>query len=321
MNSPQAVQQGGVTQPCVACKIRKKQNRYLKEQLTELEKEYHLLYNAKIKLETQLETLQDMLHREEKERQNLTSMTVVPKLKEVITLIESNNKADEYSGAQQMLKKMNDLLHEQPRYDVPRRKFHNSFGYSMLSLFSDTSSVVDIAAEEETARHNGTANDSSTISATQNGENSNNSAPVVSNTKMDKPMPPTKATIRSKTHAASHTAAGKEHVKITAFQSQVLEDITAREPLKELLPRTFRSDSTPASDWNKTRSAPLRKPRHNSASGATESSTKQEDLSQRRRKLTCPPSQTYFQQSTELQSRLEQQRKKIESSCEIAENH
>ena len=191
----------------------------------------------------------------------------------------------------------------------------------MLSLFSDTSSVVDITAEEETARHNGTANDISTIPATQNGENSNNSASVVSNTKMDKPMPPTKVTIRSKTPAASHTAAGKEHVKITAFQSQVLEDITAREPLKELLPRTFRSDSTPASDWNKTHSAPLRKPRHNSASGATESSTKQEDLSQRRRKLTCPPSQTYFQQSTELQSRLEQQRKKIESSCEIAENH
>ena len=54
----------------------------------ELEKEYHLLYNAKTQFETQLETLQDMLHREEKDRQNLTSMIVVPRLKEVITLIE-----------------------------------------------------------------------------------------------------------------------------------------------------------------------------------------------------------------------------------------
>ena len=299
------VPQGGVAEPCVACKIRKKQNRQLKEQLIELDKEYQLLHIAKIKIETHLEALQDMLQREEKERQSLTSMhtVIVPKLQEIITLIESGNRTvSEPSGAQHMLKKMSDLMHEQ----VSRRKFRSSFGYSMQSLFSDTSSVVDIAGEEEIARHNGTTNGTTngtnSIPAIQNGTDSGKSVdvPVVSNTKKVKPIPPTKVTIRSKEPVETpRTTATKEHLHI-------------------------RSDSTPASDWNKIRSGPVRKPRHHSVSGTTENSTKHihDDLSQslnvgeRKRKLTCPPvpgSQAYFVQSDELQSRLEKQRKKIES--------
>ena len=287
---------------------------------------YHLLYNAKIKIETQLETLQDQLQREERERQNLTSTFIVPKLQEVITLIESHNRVLEPSGAQQTLKRMNDLMHEQARRDVPRRKFRNSFGYSMQSLFSDTSSVVDIAGEEETARQNGTNNDTNTIiPATQHGTDSDKSVPVI-NAKKDKPMTIIiRGRERTETPAVQNPQADKEHLRVTPFQSQ--EDATA----KEIPHKPIRCDSTPASDWNKTRSALVKKPRHHSVSGATENSTKhtQEDLShslksgERRRKLTYPPgqgSQAYLQ-SDELQSKLEQQRKRIESSCEVIEKH
>ena len=322
INSPQTVPQGGVSQPCVACKMLKKQNRQLKEQLIELDKEYHLLYNAKIKIETQLETLQDQLQREERERQNLTSTFIVPKLQEVIALIESHNRALEPSGAQQTLKRMNDLMHEQARHDVPRKKFLNSFGYSMQSLFSDTSSMVDIAGEEETARQNGTYNDTNTIPATQHGTDSDKPVPIC-NAKKDKPVTiPAMGIVRGREHtetpAVPNLQADKEHLRVTPFQSQ--EDV----PHKI---KPIRCDSTPASDWNKTRSAPVRKPRHHSVSGATVNSTKHthEDLKagERRKKLTYPPvqgSQAYLQ-SDELQSKLEQQRKRIESSCEVIENH
>lgn len=301
----------------------KKQNRQLKEQLIELDKEYQLLYNAKIKIETQLDMLQDQLQREERERQNLTSTFIVPKLQEVITLIESHNRALEPSGAQQTLKRMNGLMHEQARRDVPRRKFCNSFGYSMLSLFSDTSSVVDMAGEEETARQNGPNNDTNTIPATQHGTDSDKSVPVT-NVKKDKPMTiPAMGIVRGREY--TERPADIEHLRVTPFQSQ--EDVTA----KEIPHKPIRCDSTPASNWNKTRSAPVRKPRHHSVSGATENSTKhtQEDLShslksgERRRKLTYPPVQGFqaYLQSDELQSKLEQQRKRIESSCKVIENH
>ena len=305
----QAVPQVGVSQPCVACKVLRKQNRQLKEQLIDLDKEYHLLYNAKIKIETQLETLQDQLQREERERQNLSSTLIVPKLQEVITLIEMRNRATEPSGAQQTLKRMSDLMHEQVKPDVPRRKFHSSFGYSMLSLFSDTSSV---AGEEETARQNATSSDTITIPATNHGNDSDKSVSIA-NTKKDKPiMTPAHTEI-------PNPQADRER---TPFQSQ--EDVITT---KERPHKPIRCDSTPESDWNKTRSAPARKPRHHSVSGATENSTKpiHEDLSHsftRGRKLTYPTvkgSQAYLQ-GDELQSRLEQRRKKIEASCELVEN-
>ena len=306
----------------------KKQNRQLKEQLTELDRENQLLYNAKIKIETQLETLQDQLQKEERDRQNLASMFIVPKLQEVITLIESHNRAVEPSGAQQTLKRMNDLINEQTRHDVSRRKFRNSFGFSMLSLFSDTSSIVDIAGEEETGRQNGIANVPGTTPATQYGADSLNKSAPVNNTKNGKPMTmPAMDMVRDRerteTHAAPSPQADREHLKATPFRSQ---------DAKETPHKPIRCDSTPASDWNKSHSAPVRKPRHHSVSGATENSTKNvlhEDLSQsfktgeRRRKLTYPPgpvqgSQSYLQ-SDELQSKLEQQRKRIESSYNVLE--
>lgn len=301
----QAVPQGGASQPCVACKIRKKQNRLLKEQLTELDKEYHLLYNAKIKLETQLETLQDQLQREDRERQHVTSTIVVPKLQEVITLLERSNAVAEISGAQQTLKRMNDLMHEQTRHDVPRRKFRSQLGYSMLSLFSDTSSVVDVAGEEETARQNGATSDTNTIPTPQNGTDPDKST--------DTSMNPTKVKARSK--EKPHSPASKELLKTAPFQLQ--EDVTASEQVKEVPQKSIRSDSTPASHWSKSHSAPGRKLRHHSVSGASEKS--HEDLSQslkvgeRKRKMTCPPisgSQAY---RDELQSKLDKQLKKIES--------
>ena len=302
----QAVPQGGVSQPCVACKVLKKQNRQLKEQLIELDKEYHHLYNAKVKIETQLETLQDQLQREERERQNLSSTFIVPKLQEVIALIENRNRATEPSGAQQTLKRMSDLMHEQVRPEVPRRKFHSSFGYSMLSLFSDTSSV---AGEEETARQNVTCSDTITIPATHHGRNDSDKSVPIADTKKDKP-------ITTPAHTEIHNPqADRER---TPFQSQ--EDITT----KERPHKPIRCDSTPESDWNKTRSAPARKPRHHSVSGATENSTKP-DLSHSfisGRKLAYPTvkgSQAYLQ-GDELQSRLEQRRKRIEASCELGEN-
>ena len=306
----QAAPQVGVSQPCVACKVLRKQNRLLKEQLIDLDKEYHLLYNAKIKIETQLEMLQDQLQREERERQNLSSTFIVPKLQEVITLIESRNRPTEPSGAQQTLKRMSDLMHEQVRPDVPRRKFHSSFGYSMLSLFSDTSSV---AGEEETARQNATASDTNSIPAITYHVNDSDKSVPIANTQ-DKPI---------------MTPAVDRHTEIpnpqadregTPFQTQ--EDIIA----KEQPHKPIRCDSTPESDWNKTRSAPTRKTRHHSVSGATENSTKpiHEDLSHsfiRGRKLTYPTakgSQAYLQ-GDELQSRLAQRRKRIEASCEAVE--
>jgi hypothetical protein len=305
----QAVPQGSVSQPCVACKVLKKQNRQLKEQLIELDKDYHLLYNAKIKIETQLETLQDQLQREERERQNLSSMFIVPKLQEVITLIESRNRVTEPSGAQQTLKRMNDLMHEQVRHDGPRRKFRSSFGYSMLSLFSDTSSI---AGEEETSRQYATTSDSNTVpnSITHHGTDSDKSVPFT-NTEKDKHI---MTPVTSRHTEKPNPQACKEH---TPFQSQ--EDIA-----KERLHKPIRCGSTPESDWNKTRSAPDPvKKRHHSVSGATENSTKHvhnvKDGSQSfkpRRKLTYPTAPAYLQ-SDELQSRLEHQRKRIEASCEF----
>ena len=291
----------------------------------ELDKDYHLLYDAKIKLETQFEMLQDQLQREENERQNLTSVTVVPRLQEVITLIEQSNRAAEPSGAQQILKKINNLMHEQARHDVRRRNFRSHpFGDSMQSLVSDTSSVADVTVEEEVARNGSATNDIRPVPATQNKISSgkpSKSVPVITNTK---PMTPAKScTAKSTEHAETpaayliqRQAASKERPMIASFQTQDLTE--SKEPPQIHV----RSDSTPASDWNKTHSIP-RKQRHHSVSGASENSIKREDLSQslkqagdRRRKITSPGSHAYLQ-SDELQSRLEKQRKRIESSSEV----
>lgn len=165
--------QGNTTTSCTSCKTLKRQNRQLlkfnselKEQLIELNKDYHQLLEAKIKVEGQLEVLQDQLHEETAEKKNLKQ--IVPDLQRAISLIENScrvSSATATSGAQQTLSRIRDLMREQSKYEKPttvlkRRHIRvhpsdSSKRDSTLSMFSDTSSVAEgsLADEDVIQRH------------------------------------------------------------------------------------------------------------------------------------------------------------------------
>lgn len=111
---------------------------------------------AKIKIEGQLEILQDQLLQEEAEKQRLKR--IVPHLQEAIMLIEVNCRAESpvsTSGAQRTLSRINELIHEQENNEkVIKRRYHlahpsdASKRDSALSTFSDISSVTESADED-----------------------------------------------------------------------------------------------------------------------------------------------------------------------------
>ena len=137
-----------------------KQNSELKDQLTESEKDYQRLHEAKIKIESQLDTLQDQLQQEEDEKQRLKQ--IVPHLQEAIILIEASCRTESAvgtSGAQRTLSRINDLIHEQEKHEkfppVVKRRHHlthpsdASKRDSTLSTFSDISSVTESSLADE----------------------------------------------------------------------------------------------------------------------------------------------------------------------------
>ena len=137
-----------------------KQNSELKDQLTESEKDYQRLHEAKIKIESQLDTLQDQLQQEEDEKQRLKR--IVPHLQEAIILIEASCRTESAvgtSGAQRTLSRINDLIHEQEKHEkfppVVKRRHHlthpsdASKRDSTLSTFSDISSVTESSLADE----------------------------------------------------------------------------------------------------------------------------------------------------------------------------
>ena len=153
--------------PCNACKELKKrirrmqrQNSELTERLCELEKDHQQLQEAKIKVEGQLEILHDQLGQEESERKCLRQ--IVPHLQEAIISIETNCRRESpagTSGAQQTLRRISDLIHNQGKGEklpiVVKRGHHlirssdTSKRDSTLSTYSDTSSVTESSLADE----------------------------------------------------------------------------------------------------------------------------------------------------------------------------
>ena len=155
--------QGNMATPCTLCKelkkrIRKmqKHNSELKDQLTESEKDYQQLQVAKIKIEGQLDILQDQLLQEEAKKRHLKQ--IVPHLQEAIILIEANCRAESpmgTSGAQRTLSRISELIHEQGNNEKVVKIRHHlahpsdaSKRDSALSTFSDISSVTESADED-----------------------------------------------------------------------------------------------------------------------------------------------------------------------------
>ena len=135
-----------------------KQNSELRDQLTN----YQRQLEAKIKIEGQLEILQDQLQQEEAEKQRLKR--IIPHLQEAAVLIEASCRTElavGTSGAQQTLSRINDLIHEQGKHKkfpttVNRRHYlltphpvDASKRDSALSTFSDISSVTESSFTDE----------------------------------------------------------------------------------------------------------------------------------------------------------------------------
>jgi hypothetical protein len=141
-------------------RIRKmhKQNSEFKDQLAD----YQRQLEAKIKIEGQLEILQDQLQQEEADKQHLKR--IIPHLREAAMLIEGSCRTESAtgtSGAQQTLSRINDLIHEQGKHEkyqtaVKRRHYlltpnpiDASKRDSALSTFSDISSVTESSLVDE----------------------------------------------------------------------------------------------------------------------------------------------------------------------------
>ena len=132
-----------------------KQNSELKDQLTD----YQRKLEARIKIEGQLEILQDQLQQEEAEKQRLKR--IIPHLREAAVLIEASCRTElavGTSGAQQTLSRINDLIHEQGKHEkfqsvVKRRQYLHpvdaSKRDSALSNFSDVSSVTESSLADD----------------------------------------------------------------------------------------------------------------------------------------------------------------------------
>ena len=330
--------QDNITLSCAVCRKLKKRNRQLekfntelKEQLIELDKDYRQLLEAKIKVEGQLEILQDQLQQEETEKQNLKG--VIPHLQEAIAQIESSCRAASAtgtSGAQQTLKRIRDLLQEQIKYEkfptvIKRRhiRVRPSDGSrdSILSMFSDTSSVAEspIADEDTILTAPERSRPSTDIgkpvisdlhrSMTQ----SQKSQPNVSSTKYVEPTEP-----------STETATIKE--SCVAIQSQQ-HDLT--KPSKESLQGHIRSESMDTAANKNTKyysNVHPRKARHNSESDVSLKQGRSQSFRHGVRKE--PNSQIRYRAQThgltqgdELSAILNKRREKLESESEDSKQY
>ena len=138
----------------MACKKLKKHNRQLEkkngeltEQVRELAGQCEQQREARIKIETHLETLQEQLAKHEAaDRQNL--IRVVPVMQEAIMLIHKTATADS-SGAQRTLKKIKDLLYKEASREKAFAHARTKNRESVLSAYSDSSSIAESFSTEE----------------------------------------------------------------------------------------------------------------------------------------------------------------------------
>ena len=315
-------------------------NAELREQLVELDKDYRQLQDAKTKIEAHFETLLDQVKQQEVERQNLVS--AVPKLQEAITLIERSNRGVETSGMQQTLKRIGNVMNEQNKRDkhptVMRGRnirIHPSETSrdSILSMFSDTSSVTDSCpAEEEMSRSSSNTNDETTV--TVHSSNSDLKNKISSDT-ITKSEPLVKGNRHRPTISDQTTVRNVEQVEsLNQIPTEAATDNTAAEPTLVLAPAKSEQDTTKSiketphrharqkSCDSNTKQRSNTHPRkvsvthHQLVSDVPESSTKRGrsqsfKYDDRVRERFSPPQSQSYLQANELQLKLAEQRKKI----------
>ena len=294
-----------------------------------MEKDYNWLQEAKYKVEGQLEILQDQLQQEIAEKHNVKQ--VVPHLQEAIALIESScrvTSAAGTSGAQQTLNRISDLMREQSKFPTVLKRRHvranlhdNSKRDSILSMFSDTSSVTESSLADEDAIQRQNIDCMSHLpTPEQNKLSADNSKPVVSDLHRSLAYSPT--TSKSQSYKKDMTGDPAEPV-------QAMERIQeCRQMLHETLHnhKHIHSESSPVMDisipGNYTKSKPEtipRKTRHNSEPDASikgrsqsfRQEPKAKPCGQLRRRTTQPAVH-----GDELSAILSKRREKVESISE-----
>ena len=312
----------------MACKKLKKRNRQLSEQLIELEKDYYNLQEAKVKVEAHLETLYDQLKQEETERKDLTR--VILPLQEAITLIERHSRASEASGAQQTLKRINNLMCDQAKTPTVVRTRNRP--ESMLSVLSDgdTSSIAESYTIEEGTRSNAFISEKNR--AVLDIRVAGKTMPGVSSVRHVS----TTSTLETVAKAGqSGTPAQTSPDIIEGSSSKLIAKSqhveTKTESVKEAPLSHVRSDSSPSTSNSRiaqnSNTLPAKKTRHLSVSSSgVEKSTKRNrsqsfkyDYKVRDQANSGPSGPQLCLQNKELQNKLDKQRKKIESYSESSE--
>ena len=304
--------------------------------MIELDKDYRQLQEAKTKIEAHFETLVDQVKQQETERQTL--MGAVPKLQEAIVLIERCNRGTECFGMHQTLKRIGSLMNDQIKRDkIPtvmrRRNIRippaEASRDSILSMFSDTSSVADscVAEEETNIRSSGNAkNDETTVTVQTsnsdlktktNSEAISKFAPLV--TGGYKPKTSDQKTVGSiQVDAVTQTSTETNTNATTEpnLVSTLVKSQDAIKSTKEMSHGHVRQQSSDLSTKQRSSTHPRKATRHYSVS---EISTKHgrsqsfKDGDRFREIVSSQQSQSYLVQvGDELQLKLEKQRKKLD---------
>jgi hypothetical protein len=294
------------------------------------------LLEAKTKIEAYFETLLDQVKQQEIERQNL--MGAIPKLQETITLIERGNRGMEPVGMQQTLKRIGNLMTEQSKRDktpiVMRRRNirippSEASRDSILSMFSDTSSVADsYAPEEEASRSSGNAKadeNHETSIIVQSSISQSQIQKKTSSEVINKPEPLVTSKHRPKI-SDKRTVGSVEEESVTQISTGTSANEGAKpsksqdaiKSMKEVPQGHIRQKSSDSSIKQRSNTHPRKATRHHSVSGIPENPTKQgrsqsfRHGNRFRETLISPQrSQPYLQEDDELQLKLAEQRKKL----------
>ena len=313
--------------------------------MIELDKDYRQLQESKTKIEAHFETLLDQVNQQETERQAL--MGAVPKLQEAIVLIERSNRGTESSGMHQTLKRIGNIMNDQTKRDknptvMRRRNIRippaEASRDSILSMFSDTSSVADSCGAEEEAniRSSGNAkNDEATVRVPISNSDPRNK---ISSEATFKSATPITGRHRQKTSdqktSDQKTVESMEIEPVTQISTETNTNVTVIvEPnlmstpvksqdviksTKEMPHGHVRQQSSDSSTKQRSNTHPRKATRHYSVS---ETSTKHgrsqsfKDGDRFREMFSLQRSQSYLQAGDdhELQLKLAEQRKKLDS--------
>ena len=264
-------------------------------------------------------------------------MGAIPKLQEAITLIERGNRGMEPVGMQQALKRIGNLMTEQNKTPTVMRRRNirippsEASRDSILSMFSDTSSVADsYAAEEETSRSSGNTKADETgatvqTSISQSHLQNKTSSEVISKseplvTSKHRPKISDKRTVGSVEEEPANQIStgitaneeGKSNHIVTPSKSQ---DVI--KSMKEVPQGYIRQKSSDPSIKQRSNTHPRKATRHHSVSGISENPIKlgrsQSFRHGDRFRETLSPqqSQLYLQEDDELQLKLAERRKKL----------